>query len=607
MMRYHGMVGRGLVMPTRALALAGVLAGFAGVASAQPFDPAQPGVILWGSAGFNDLAALSSEGRGFSDGTCDQVCLDSDSIEIPIMVYPIPQTSGVTVGDVTLELTFHKRDGDCFEEFDEEDTPFNNEISYTLISPSGTVRTVIPADRFDEDPYRGVVTFRFNDDFPALPPIEEGGSKGDQNSKGGEDVIAPEMPAGGNFAPEQAFSAFNGENPFGLWYLVVSDDTGGDPLEHIDHALTIRTSNGSTIIAPEPLASLADDEKGLSSTCTCDNLKEVASVLSNGATVATLATFDSKNGRTTNVDFSNIGADANGIVFGIAEVVVAGNVREASAVGRAKFSERATWEYDVEDEEAGKSISVPTPNVLPYELVSIERLLNHRISVKAKARGLAVNLKLADKSVRDSYEGFPLVFTGTLKTNHKNLSGQQGSGSSATTKGASDVFVVGLIDRRSDFLISANSITATPQLNRWNGDAMLCTPFNQGQGAKAIFPVNQCYGIPPCDAPWLSGGFSTLNFTWFDGSKPKPVGRYAIQQRNEFQNSQYRASSKGYLLDSAGAAQMLVDGDASFSDLQYRATTFSFRSGAANTTIRSFYLDDRILAPVNGGGGGGGV
>jgi len=607
MMRYHGMVGRGSSMPARALALAGALAGFAGMAAAQPFDPAQPGELLWGSAGFTDLAVLSSQGRGFSDGSCDQVCLDSDFIEIPIMVYPIPQTSGQTVGDVSLQITFHKFPEECNDddEIDSEDTPFNNEIVYILVSPSGTTRTVIPEDRFDEDPYRGVVTFNFNDDFPPLPVLEE-------EVKGEDEVVAPEMPAGGSFAPEESFSAFNGESPFGLWTLIVADTTGSDALEHINHRLFITNTNGSTIIAPEPLASLEYDEKGypVFSDCTCDNLKEVASIQSNGQTTADLRTFDSKSGRTTWVDFDGIGADANGVIFGIAEAVVNGNVREASVVGRAKFSEKAEWAYDEAEEVPGKSIVTPTPNVLPYELVSVERLLNHKVGLRAKAKGLSVGLKLADRSVRTDYEGFPLVMTGTLKTSYQILPSKDGDSaektSSQTTKGISDVFVVGIIDRRAEFLISADSITATPQLTRWNGDAMLCTPFNVGQGGKAVYPVNQCYGIPPCDAPWINGGFSTLNFKWYDPSKPNPAGKYSVSQRNEYQNSQYRATSKGVLLDGANAAQLLVDGDTSLSDLQYRAQTMSFRTNAASTTVKSTYLDERILRQLSGGGGGGG-
>lgn len=603
MMRNHGTVGRGLT--TRSLALACAAVGLAGVASAQPFDPAQPDVILWGSAGFTDLAVLSSAGRGPVAGTCDQICLDSDFVEIPIMVYPVPQTNGLTVGDVSLQITFNKHDNECGEE-PGDGLPHNDEIVYILISPNGTARTVIPDGRFDDGPARGTVTFNFNDDFPPLPPFEENESKG-------ESLIAPEMPAGGSFAPEESFAAFNGQDPFGLWTLLVADTVGADALDHIDHRLIITNSDGSRIIAPEPLASLEDD-KGFPSysDCTCDNLKEVASIMANGATTADLRTFDAKNGRDTWVDFQDIGADANGVVFGIARAVSGGNVREASVVGRAKFGERVTLAHDVVEDE--KSIVSPTPNVLPYEVVSVERQLNHKIGIRAKAKGLSVNLKLADRSVRTDYEGFPLVMTGTLKTSYQILAGgKDAEGSekttSRTTKGVSDVFVVGLIDRRADFIVSANSITATPQLTRWNGDAQLCTPFNVGQGGKGYsssdYPVNQCFGIPECEAPLVNGGFSTVNLKWYDASKPNPAGKYSVAHRNEYHNSQYRASSKGVLLDSANAAQLLVDGDASLSDLQYRAQTMSFRSNAASTVVKSTYLDERILRQVTGGGGGG--
>ena len=52
-------------------------------------------------------------------------------------------------------------------------------------------------------------------------------------------------------------------------------------------------------------------------------------------------------------------------------------------------------------------------------------------------------------------------------------------------------------------------------------------------------------------------------------------------------------------------AQLLVDGDTSLSDLQYRAQTMSFRTNAASTTVKSTYLDERILRQLSGGGGGG--
>ncbi len=323
----------------------------------------------------------------------------------------------------------------------------------------------------------------------------------------------------------------------------------------------------------------------------CPNLKEVASVLDSGSTIPSLATQDKKNGKLTEMNYVDIGADANGRVFGIAEFLVSdGNMFEASATGKSLFSEKASTVFSPSGSEKGGS-----PNeFVPLDISSAERKFRHRLTVNARSRQAKATLKISDRSVlsgseESAYNGLPLVFSGKLNTNVRKIA-----------KGKSDVVVTGIIDRRSDFLISADSITADPSLRRWNGDAELCTPFNQGLGAKGgIDPI--CFSIPPCDAPFLPNGFTRMNIKWYDSSKKKPAGRYKIRHDNEFENAKYRANSSGYMLSDAGDAQMLVDGDISLSQLQYRARNFTFRTPAANTRVKTTYSSDSLLQQFPGG------
>ncbi len=568
------MVGRRIVRSAAALTAAAALAGIAGTVSAQPFDPAQPDVIEWGSAGFTDLAVLSVAGRDGGPGDCDFVCVDSDFtvFNIPGSFEEVfPKGGTPQIVDVTLVVTFEKLDAECDDTPIEHGggSPHNDEIVYRLTSPAGTTVTAIDSDEgtpWDNDPYRGIVTFSLNDSNSPLP--------------------SGAMPPGGSFAPEQPFSAFNGQNPLGNWQLRVEDTVGADALLHFGHELIITAVTNGV----ESQVALGGKSLPPGETCTCDNLKEVASVYESGAAATSLSTMDKKNGKITEINLVDPGADANGRVFGIAEFILSdGNFFEAQVTGKAKFVEKAS----IVQSPAEFPVKGEFVEFVPFAPSSIERKLNHKVTVKANSKQAKANLKLSDKSVRTDYFGAPLVFSGKLNTNIKKLA-----------KGKSDVVVTGIIDHRSDFLISASSITATPDLNRWNGDAMLCTPFNMGLGAKGGTPPvfnDLCFGIPPCDAPFLPGGFTKLNTKWYDASKNKPAGNYKITQSNSFEGASYRANSSGYMLSNAADAQLVADGDISLSDLQYRSRNFTFRTPAANTKVKTSYSSDALLMRFPGG------
>jgi hypothetical protein len=97
---------------------------------------------------------------------------------------------------------------------------FNEEIDFSLISPSGTLLPlVIPYTDLDCQTHGNTVTWTFDD---SASSIVSG------------DFLIP-----GTYLPKSSLSAFNGEDGNGLWQLLYTDDAGDDPLSVNSWSLTV--------------------------------------------------------------------------------------------------------------------------------------------------------------------------------------------------------------------------------------------------------------------------------------------------------------------------------------------------------------------------------
>lgn len=134
----------------------------------------------------------------------------------------ITSTLTGNVDKITVSVTFEKKDGgDALSCPTPSGTgmPYNAEIKFELMSPSGTKITLVPLSKFSNTPNGGLVTMVFDDNGITLPVI----------------------PTNGTFKPEQALSLFANELAGGVWTLLPSDDGEMDPLCVSGFTLTIKT------------------------------------------------------------------------------------------------------------------------------------------------------------------------------------------------------------------------------------------------------------------------------------------------------------------------------------------------------------------------------
>jgi hypothetical protein len=138
-----------------------------------------------------------------------------------------------TITDVKVSITWQKKD-----QFDKNscdypdggDSPYNDEVSFKLQSPSGKIITLIANGTYlGGSTSSGIVTTIFE---TGSNPIAQGS-----------------LPASGTFAPAESFAAFLNANPSGIWTLLPEDDNAIDPLCVKSFAITI-TTNG---IAQSPV------------------------------------------------------------------------------------------------------------------------------------------------------------------------------------------------------------------------------------------------------------------------------------------------------------------------------------------------------------------
>jgi hypothetical protein len=108
---------------------------------------------------------------------------------------------------------------------------FNDEIEFDLISPTATTVRLVIEGTYDGQMPGARVTVNFDDE--AASPV------------GGSVLVS------GAFRPIDALSVFDGENPNGIWTLVVRDTFVDDPLQFYSATLNI-----NSVTVPEPASFL---------------------------------------------------------------------------------------------------------------------------------------------------------------------------------------------------------------------------------------------------------------------------------------------------------------------------------------------------------------
>lgn len=130
------------------------------------------------------------------------------------------------VGKIKIKVIFEKKDQsglfDCGLPHGGGQS-YNDEISFRLQSPSGTILTLLTSNTYNYYSYGGQITLTFEDGKPTVP--------------------SQSAPASGTFAPSQALSSFNGQIANGIWTLLPNDNSSGDPLCVSGFAIDIQINN----------------------------------------------------------------------------------------------------------------------------------------------------------------------------------------------------------------------------------------------------------------------------------------------------------------------------------------------------------------------------
>jgi Proprotein convertase P-domain len=179
------------------------------------------------------LSAARAEVLSFSNVN-NPAYLDASSTT---RVFTVTDTR--TVVSVTFRITFEKYDGEEFG-VNEGGNPFYDEISFSLMSPGGTVVDLIAPDSFNSGANGFFGTITFDDAAGQLVNVN------------------PDSPAAGTFKPvdPDGLADFFGESVTGDWTLTIADTAGGDHLGYFTSRLNITVPEpGSALLAG--VASLA--------------------------------------------------------------------------------------------------------------------------------------------------------------------------------------------------------------------------------------------------------------------------------------------------------------------------------------------------------------
>lgn len=171
------------------------------------------------------------------------------------VTFTADQFAGSTsiITDINISVYFAKSDNNSFVDSTQPigtGTPFYNETEIVLISPAGTMLTLIsndggtelvPEDNFQtfnsgSSGFRGTITF--DQDAPA--PVDVSGAL-----------------EAGTFRPDDetlgSLDSFNGQSATGVWSLFLEDDVGSDGLSFYSYTINITTSDTAPL--PEPSSS----------------------------------------------------------------------------------------------------------------------------------------------------------------------------------------------------------------------------------------------------------------------------------------------------------------------------------------------------------------
>lgn len=188
-------------------------------------------------------ASLTNNTPGYADASTILRTVTVTTADIP---------AGELLTNVTIAIDFHKIPAGSCTEPDEIEFggSYNVEIGYILTSPAGTNVRLVKNDYRQPDgtstytgngpTFRVVVTF--DDAAAALVGTTNGG-----------------IPENGTFRPEEALSAFNGQDPQGTWTLTINDDVAADYLCFFSFTLNLSTDIPPTITSAASASVAAND------------------------------------------------------------------------------------------------------------------------------------------------------------------------------------------------------------------------------------------------------------------------------------------------------------------------------------------------------------
>lgn len=134
-----------------------------------------------------------------------------------------------TITAVKVSITWQKKDQGFLDACDMPDwglSPYNDEVSFKLKSPKGTIITLVKNGTYGVGTTTsGIVTTTFVD--------------------GGSTIVQYSIPVSGTFAPADPLSTFNNETATGVWTLLPEDDNPLDPLCVSGFSVTISTNAAS--------------------------------------------------------------------------------------------------------------------------------------------------------------------------------------------------------------------------------------------------------------------------------------------------------------------------------------------------------------------------
>ncbi|MBA4853500.1 S8 family serine peptidase [Emticicia sp. BO119] len=130
------------------------------------------------------------------------------------------------IGKIKVSITFEKKDQEGLNACSLPHgggQPYNDEISFRLKSPNGTIISLLQDNTYNYYSYGGQVVLTFEDGKPSITP-QTG-------------------PVSGIFAPSEELAFFNGQIANGTWTLLPNDNSSGDPLCVSAFSIDIQVDN----------------------------------------------------------------------------------------------------------------------------------------------------------------------------------------------------------------------------------------------------------------------------------------------------------------------------------------------------------------------------